>query len=83
MKNRSDITDKLIGRFDNNVLTHMFIRLLAYMETTSQHPDRQTFWEYMEKIIQEKENQQLPLQMTENQVVINPDFTTEGILRKF
>jgi hypothetical protein len=81
MKNRSDITDRLMGRkYTNNELTHIFIRTLAYMEAT--HPDRQTFWDYLEKITQEKEAIQLSLQTTEKQTVINPDFTTSGIVSK-
>jgi hypothetical protein len=83
MKNRSDLTDKLIkSHFTNTEITHICIRLFAYMETTTTHPDRRTFWEYVEKIISEKECTQLSLQTPENQSVIYPDFTTPGIVSK-
>lgn len=70
MKNRSNITDMLIRRqFTNEQIVHICIRLLTYMECRTPHPDRQEFWEYLEKIIKEKEQVQLSLQSPEEQIV--------------
>ncbi len=80
IKNRSDLTDRLISKsgFSNEQLVHIFLRHLTYMEMRTPHPDRQEFWEYLEKIISEKKQDQMSLQMTED----NRDKTSLEIVDK-
>jgi hypothetical protein len=58
-KNRSDISEELM-KLKLKELGLLFIRLCTYMEIGN-HPDRQTFWTYLENICKENRSGQMVL----------------------
>lgn len=71
-RNRCAITEELMKN-STTELGLLCIKLLTYMEASMNHPDRQTFWEYMEKICIETRHSQMVLDqldtMTQNETL--------------
>lgn len=73
--NRCAIGEELMKQ-DLKELGLLFIRLVTYMEYGN-HADRQTFWEYLEKICQEKRQGQMVLDQLDTQT--QNETVTEAI----
>lgn len=76
-RNRANITDEFM-HMDNKELVSNFIRVLAFMETIAFHPDRQAFWEYLEKIVSQNRSAQMVLdQLVTVDCSATPNTNTE------